>query len=456
MKRWLVGPLTRVGIAAVPLARFACLACLACAGAGCSRGSKATGTSDAASASPSIHASSVPEAPAPPSEAVFSAPIAAAAVGPVRVVAGLVAAEKVIRVRATRAGSVLWTVDVLRGATWAPDVALRLLPAADGVAVLWGGPAANGARTMVILGPHGETQEEPSVIGAAACTTADGIAWVDAHRAGPTKVRTRRWGDRAAHDAATLPVDRDPALVCGDHVVFVLGDGDDDLTATAFVPGETDSVKARVALRDADFGEDDEREHEPYTLGDTLGLVRVGSSGAVAMRDVPRAGAPTPWRTLKHKLAAEDDVVAVDGDAAATILVFTHDAEEACAGVGSSAVAVRALRIDRASGAETLLDLAPPDCDVSPGPFWIAPAPGGPAVAWVERSGKLAPNAPPVRRLAARSLKDDASRTGGVALAADALADGSCNETGCFAAALERAQDGDAMSPGAIAIVPYP
>jgi hypothetical protein len=390
------------------------------------------------------------------SDAVFSAPIAAALVGAVQVVAGLVVTQKVIRVRATRAGSVVWTTDVMRGATWAPDVDLKLLPAADGVAVLWGGPGASGARTMVTLGAHGEPLDEPTEIGAAACATADGIAWVDPHRSGPVKIRARRWHDRAVRDAATLPADRDPALVCGDHVVFVLGDGDDDLTATAFVPGETDSAHPRVALRDADFGDDDEREHQPYTFGEILGLVRVAASGSVAMRDIPRAGAPTAWRTLKHKLAPEDEVVAVDGDAAATIIVFTHDAEDACTGVGSSAVAVRALRLDRASGAETFVDLAPPDCDVSPGPFWIAAAPGGQAVVWVERSGKLAPNAAPIRRLAVRSLAADGVHASGSPLEADALADASCNEVGCFAAALRRGEDGDAMRPEAIALVAYP
>jgi hypothetical protein len=402
-----------------------------------------------------LRSANAPEALAPPSEAVFSAPIAAALVGPVRVVAGLVVAEKVIRVRATRGANILWTADVMRGATWAPDVDLTLLPAGDGVAVLWGGSGASGARTMAILGAHGDAQGEPMEVGASVCATSDGVAWVDPHRTGPIKVRACRWRDRVVRDAATLPADRDPGLVCGDHAVFVLGDGDDDLTVTAFVPGETDSVPPRVALRDSDFRDDEEREHEPYTFGDTLGLVRVAASGAVTIRDIPRAGAPTAWRTLKHKLAAEDDVVAVDGDGAATIIAFTHDAEDTCTGVGSSAVAIRALRVDRASGAETLVELAPPDCDMSPGPFWIAPAPAGQVVAWVERTGKLAPNAPPIRRLAVRTL-GDAVHASGTAIAADALADGSCDDTGCFAAALVRGDDGDAMRPESIVPLVYP
>ncbi len=422
-------PLCLVSLASLALGALA----LPLLGA-CSRGARRAPGDGGLEAGPAPAASSTPA----PSEAVFSAPIAAAMAGHTQVVAGLVVAEKVIRVRATRGGSVVCSTDVFRGAAWAPDVELRVLPAADGVAVLWGGPGASGVRAMVTLGAHGELLGEPADIGAAACATAEGIAWVDPRRTGPVRVVARRWGESEVRDAATLPADRDPALVCGEHAVFVLGDGDDDLTLTSFVPGDVSSRPARVAMRDSDFGDDDEREHDSYTMGDTLGLVRVAASGAVAMREMPRAGSPTPWRTLKHKLAADDDVVAVDGDAAATLVVYTHDAEDACGGVGSSAVVVRAVRIDRATGAETVVDLAPPDCDVSPGPFWIAPVPGGQAVAWVERSGKLAPNAPPIRRLAVRVVRADGVRPGGATVVADALVDAGCDESSCFAAALVR------------------
>jgi hypothetical protein len=425
--------------------------------AGCSRHPKPTGGTGATTsteAGPTADASASAQPLPPPSEAVFSAPIAATTAGLLRVAAGLVVADRVIRVRATRAGSVVWTADVMHGATWAPDVDLRLMPALDGVAVLWG--SGSGARTMVILGPHGEPLEQPFLVGTSACATTDGIAWVDPHRAGPPKVRARRWREGAVHDAVSLPVDRDPALVCGDHVVFVLGDGDDDLTVTAFVPGEKDTAPPRVALRDGDFGSDDEREHEPYTYGDTLGLVRVGASGTVSMREISRAGAPSPWRTLKHKLGQEDDVVAVDGDGASTLVVLTRDAEDKCPGAGSNAVAVRALRVERSSGAESLVDLAAPDCDVSPGPFWVAPAPRGLAVAWTERAGHLAAGAAPVRRLAVRSIAPDGVKATGTDVSADALADGTCDESGCFAAVLRREGDNDAMTPESIGSVPYP
>jgi hypothetical protein len=391
-----------------------------------------------------------------PSEAAFSAPIAATMAGHEQVVAGLVASDQRIRVRGMRGRDTLWCTDVLQGAAWAPDVDLRLLPGPAGVAVVWGGPAASGARTLVVLGLRGDVVGEPISIGAAVCASADGVAWVDPRRSGPVRIRARAWGGAEVRDGGSLPADRDAALVCGDHAVFVLGDGDDDLTVSAFVPGEGVMSPGRVAMRDADFGDDDEREHDAYTLGDTLGLVRVAASGAIAMREVPRSGSPTAWRTLKQRLSPDDDVVAVDGDATTTLVLFTHDVEDACPGPGSSAEAIRALRIDRASGAESLVDLAPPSCDVSPGPFWIAQVRGGQVAAWVERSGKVAPNAPPIRRLAARTVRPDGVLVAGADLDADALVDGGCDDAGCFAAALVRPPGGDGTRPEAIAVVGYP
>jgi hypothetical protein len=244
--------------------------------------------------------------------------------------------------------------------------------------------------------------------------------------------------------------------VCGDRVVYVLGDGDDDLVVTSFVPGEA-AGPFRTAVRDADFGEDEEREHEAFTAGDALGFVRIGASGAIATRDFPRTGPLGAWKSLKHKLSQDDDVVAVDGDASATFVVFTRDADDACPGtVSSSAVSVHALRIDRASSSETVFDLASPDCDVSPGPFWMAHPPSGATVAWVERSGKVAPNAPPVQRLAARLFALEGIKSATVDVAADALVEGGCGEAGCFAAALVRPPAADGMQPEAIQLLAYP
>jgi hypothetical protein len=394
--------------------------------------------------------------------AVFSAPIAAARVSHQDIVAGLVAAEGVVRVMGIVDGKPGWATDVLPGVSWAPDAELHAQAAGDGgVALVWRGlRSGKVGRTLILLGPRGEIRSEATAIGAAFCATADGLAWIDPRTSGPTRVVARRWGEPAGATAVSVAPDRDPTLVCGDHAVFVLGDGDDDLTASVLLPGSAPARPPAVAIRDADFGDDDEREHDAYTLGDDLGLVRVGSSGAVSLRELPRDGAPGPWRRLKQTIPADDDVMAVDGDADATFLVFTHDADDACPGIGSTAEGVRALRVDRKSGAESLLDLAPADCDRSPGPFWIAAgAPAGVTLGWVERATRLAAKAAPIAGASLRtvaSLGAATVKSRRIDLQADALVDGGCDDRGCSLAALLRPAGADGMQPEPIAVIGYP
>jgi hypothetical protein len=387
------------------------------------------------------------------------------------VIAGLVAAEGVVRVmRLADDGSTRWTSDVLHGISWAPDAELRLLPVEGSAAVVWRGSPGPGdasravdasmagsGRTLVVLGPdQGEAQGAPSDIGTSFCGTRDGLTWMEPHAGAPTRVRARRWSDPSIADVVGLAPDRDPSLVCGDHAVLVLGDGEDDLTATSFVPGETAASHPVVAIRDSDFGDDDEREHDAYSIGDDLGLVWVGSSGTLMLREVPRGGLPTPWRRLKHAIGDDDDIVAVDGDADTTFVVYTHDTEDDCPDLGSTAASIRAVVADRKSGTDVRLELAPPSCDRSAGPFWIAPAPGGTVVAWVERATKLAAEAAPVVGVALRAFKAGGVSASRIDLAADAVVDAGCDERGCFLAALVRSPDSDGMIPGPIRLIPYP
>ncbi|HEY3818076.1 MAG TPA: hypothetical protein VGL81_12945 [Polyangiaceae bacterium] len=389
---------------------------------------------------------------------VFSAPIAAARASHQDVVAGLVVADGVVRAMGIVDGKPAWATDVFGAVSWAPDAELHAQSTSDGgVAFVWRGPRAGKVgRALVLIGPHGELRGEPTEVGAAFCATADGLAWIDPRTSGPTHVLARRLGDPAGREVLSVSPDRDPALVCGDHAVVVLGDGDDDLTATAFVPGAAPRPRV-VAIRDSDFGDDDEREHDAYTLGDDLGLVRVGSSGAVALREVPRDGPPSPWRRLKQNIPPDDDVVAVDGDADATLIAYTHDADDACPGIGSTAESVLLLRVDRKTGAESLLTLAPADCDRSPGPFWIAAAaPGGSTVAWVERATKQAAKAAPIAGVALRTLTAAAPKARRIELLADAVVDAGCDDRACSVAALRRPAGEDGMQREAISVFPYP
>lgn len=438
------------------------LAWLVCA-AGCTCGSKtsgdipgaapAAGESAASAARPSLDASPA----APLSLEGFSSPIAATHLPGGDVLAGLVAADGVIRVVGVTDGKPVWASNALRSVSWAPDAELSLHPGPDGrVALVWRGPrAGKPGRALVLLGPHGEVSADPTEVGAASCATADGVAWLDPRATGAVRVVARRWSEPTAREMLTIAADRDPALACGDHAVVVLGDGDDDLTAASFVPGTSANAPV-VVLRDADFGDDDEREHDAYTIGDDLGLVRVANSGAVAMRELPRSGPPTPWRRLKHPIAPDDDVVAVDGDADTTLVVFTHDTDESCPGIGSTAESVRALRVDRKTGAASLLDLAPAACDRTPGPFWIAAAPSGLTIAWVERGTKLPSQAPPIVGVSVRTLTAEGTASRRIDLQADAVKDAGCDGRTCALAALLRPTDNDGTQPGAIRVLSYP
>jgi hypothetical protein len=118
-------------------------------------------------------------------------------------------------------------------------------------------------------------------------------------------------------------------------------------------------------------------------------------------------------------------------------------------------MSVKVVVADRVAGTDTRLDLAPPSCDRSPGPFWIAPAPGGSVIAWVERSAKL-DAAAPVLGVALRRLAGGTVRASEIEVTADAVVDAGCDERACFVAALLRQADTDGSLPAPIRLIPYP
>lgn len=402
--------------------------------------------------------------PAWRTDAVFSAPIAAARTAQGSVVAGLVATQKVIRVVGFPDGKPPWTTDVLSGVRWSEAAELGIQRAADGVVVFWRDPAVGPGGTAVLLGPDGQARETPFEVGSAVCTTAGGIAWIAARPIPPAPehavhVLARAWGERVGHEVMTLSPDRSPTLVCGTHSVFALADGDDDLTVDVFMPGSASPRRPTLVIRNADFA-DEEREHESFTVADDLEIARVGVGGSVATRTVTGDRDPSGWRRLKHVLSDEDDLVVVDGQPQRSLFVFTRDSDTACPTPESGGQRVRALDVNRATGADRLVELAPPDCQGQRGPFWIPAGlteARGPIVAWVERGpGTGDKKVPPISALAYRVMGPEGVRSGRIAIAADALVDGDCDDTACFAAALLREPGGDGMSPGPIAVIPYP
>jgi hypothetical protein len=394
---------------------------------------------------------------------MFSAPIAAVRVAGRTVVAGLVAAEGIVRVVAFgSAGETLWSTDALQGVAWIPDAELRLLPMREGLALMWRGLRDDGGsgRTLALLGANGEPRGRPLAIGGAPCATMDTTAWIEPRAAAPAAVRTWRPSWESPREAASLPLERTGSLVCGDSEIILLAEGDEDVTATflgaTFLGGTAEPV---VVARDADFPRDEEREHEAFSIGNQLGLLRVGGSGAMAVREVAPGAPASPWRQLKHSLAEDDDIVAVDGEADSVIIVYAREPEDSCASPTSAdgaGVDLRAVRVDRATEAEARFELAPPSCDRSLGPFWIAASPGGASVGWVERGTASSPVEAPIRGAAIRMLRPGNTPAAfRIEQAADALVNAGCDEDGCAVAALVREAGADGMRPAAIRALSY-
>jgi hypothetical protein len=122
---------------------------------------------------------------------------------------------------------------------------------------------------------------------------------------------------------------------------------------------------------------------------------------------------------------------------------------------------VRALRVVRKTGEETLLDLAPADCQRSPGPFWIASTPLGQAVGWIERTARGSSSdagapAAPIAGAALRLITAGGVQSRRIDQPADALVDSGCDAKGCSLAALVRPAEADGMQPESLRAIAYP
>jgi hypothetical protein len=343
------------------------------------------------------------------------------------------------------------------------------------------------------VGSNAVARDAPFAIGSAACTTDDGQAWLDQGAHGATRLRVWPWEATAPTDVLTIPADRDPELVCAAARVFALAGGEEDVTATRALGG--DAGAPVPILRTKDFPREDEREHDAYTVGDTLGLVRMGDSGTLALREWAPGGLG-PWRTLQTKIAPDDDIVAVDADAESVVIVFTHEVGEGC-GEGA-ATAVRALRVRRGSTdagpSEAQLELGAPQCDRDPGPFWTGVVGGAVMVGWAERGHAPARRAEPAARTSDGGASEAGDSAGSgreaspapiagfsyaavsdaavdgagsvpdggkgplakhVDLTADEIVSAGCDKDRCYAAALIRPPGQDGMEPEAIRVLSY-
>jgi hypothetical protein len=407
----------------------------------------------------------------------LSAPIAATRIeaGDV-VVAGLDVPARSIRVQRINPNDEV-TIDrtILEGVLWSSESDLKVVPAARGVAVTWRGLRGGKlVRQMIVLGPDLSPQGEIVTVAAASCATRDALWFTDGKR-----VHGRPWSGQESK--SQLPRDKEAALVCGQHRAFALLDEDDGTsvivlggggdagaapdaghTGGAGHPGDAGKVAvpqgAIALLKESEFGEDDQRECAEYTVGDDLGVVRLAASGAIAMREV-QGGIAGPLRKLKTTIPRDDDVVAVDASARGVVVVFTEDVADACGDAGATvpSTRVKALRIDRATFDESVVELSPGACGREVGPFFTGVQGDNVSVAWVERVPVKGQSRAPVAGLAHR-LVVPAGPLGDLVRAdqpADALVDAGCDGTRCYAVALARRPGMDAMVPGLARVIRY-
>jgi hypothetical protein len=205
-----------------------------------------------------------------------------------------------------------------------------------------------------------------------------------------------------------------------------------------------------------------------YGFGDRFGIVRVGSTGNVAIREM--RDVLQPWHATAFRMREEDDLVAVDGDANATYVVTTHDedastcdatfvssvhAEIFARGTGADAGGGSAAHVTTSPERDVLLATA--DCAHERGPFWTDALGDDMVVAWAVRAARADKTVPPIAALDFRTLGTDGVRKSGtLAASADALVDAGCDGVRCYAVALSRAPGTDVMLPEAAHVLLYP
>lgn len=451
------------------------------AGSGCTCSKASESAADGATEAASEEAPVVAKALGGPGG--LSAPIAAARgeQGDV-VVAGLDVLASAIRVqRISAKDEVIGERTIFDGMKWSSESELKVVPAAGGVAVTWRGLRSGKlVRQMLLLGPDLAPKGEPHDVAAASCATRDALWFTDGKR-----VTSRPWTGSTTR--SELPKDKDAALVCGTHRAFALLDEEDGTSllllggSSAGDAGASDAGASNAAttdaggrgrdggssasvtvhlLKESEFGEDEQRERSEYTVGDDVGVVRLSVAGAVSMREV-KGSTPGPLHKLKTTIPRDDDVVAVDASPRAVVVVFTEDVGEACPKDGSSATTastrVKALRIDRTTFEESIVELSPGACGREVGPFFTGALGDSVSVAWVERVPVAGQPKAPVAGLAHRTVpaSGPAGDLARIDQPADALVDGGCDGTRCYAVALARRDGMDAMVPGLARVLRY-
>lgn len=420
---------------------------------GCRCGRDGDGSDASASNEPAVVETRAPANEAGREGALFSAPIAAAhaAGGEVLVAALDVPAKAVRLLRIGPSDDVRAQGTVFDDVKWSSDADLKVMTdGRGGAAVAWRGLRGGKlGRSLVTVDHELSRKGAPVDVGGPSCATRDAIWFTDGRRA-----HAKAWG--GATIDIELPKDKETSLVCGATGAWAFLEEDDGTSFFALRAADGGRPTAVTLLREAEFGDDEQRERSEYTVGDELGVIRLASSGSLALREV-KDGMVGPLRKPRTKIPHDDDVVAVDAAAKTLVVVFTHDASSSCPD-GQASTSISALRIDRATGDETTVALSSGTCSREVGPFFTGALRDGVSVAWVERVPVAGKPKAPIVALAhafvpASGVAQTAKR---IDVAADALVDAGCDAARCYAAALERKAGTDGMAPGPIKVLRYP
>lgn len=362
------------------------------------------------------------------------------------VVVGFDAAKRAVRAvrvgegeRVTASGVVFEDVEA------SPESDLKVLSAGDGLAVVWRGKQKGAlVRRVVSLDENLAPRRAPADIGAAFCATKDAVVHVEGGRAESLphaggSVAAPLGGDGTA----------EATVVCSPSRAFVLLEGDDD---TRFAPFDA-KLATKPILRERDFGKDELRERSDLVVGDELVVVRIGAS-SVTLRET-KGGEPLAPTRLETPIRQEHDVVAVDASDAFVLVVFTEDAGESCPDKVGPWTKVKALRVDRATHAESVVALGEGACGHELGPFTTNRLGAGIAVTWIDRVPTQGKSRAPIAGFSHASVSaTSATKAAHVAEPADALVDAGCAGTQCWMVSLRRGEL-DAAASGTVHVRAY-
>ncbi|HEY2517542.1 MAG TPA: hypothetical protein VGI39_42000, partial [Polyangiaceae bacterium] len=243
-------------------------------------------------------------------------------------------------------------------------------------------------------------------------------------------------------------------LACGGERAYAVAEGDEGTATRVFAVGGTETHGPLVTLPPGTLGRDEERDLLPWAEGGDLGFVRIAAGGGVQAGEL-HGSELAPTHAEPARIAPEDDVVALDATAHDVIVVTTHDESDKCP-EGRGGDSVHALRIPRAGGAASALEISKGECSRDVGPFWSNVLGGALVAGWVERGSKPGRTNAPITGFAYRVFGAEGAGTKRVAQPADFVADAGCDSSRCYAVALVREPGADGMKPEAMKILAYP